>query len=171
MPRCKTGRRRHHEFVDQHQPSAIAKRLKEVDILLINDGEAKLLAGDSSLPRAARKSGDGAASAGHQARRIRRDDFFSRGHRLDSSVSRPGPADRRSAGSRRARATRLPADSWATSLRKASWTVVLTEGACFYGGVMGSFAVERFGTERLQTLTREEIEERFGVFRELTHLE
>jgi hypothetical protein len=36
---------------------------------------------------------------------------------------------------------------------------------------MGSFAVERFGTERLQTLTREEIDERFQIFRELTHLE
>jgi hypothetical protein len=41
----------------------------------------------------------------------------------------------------------------------------------FYGGVMGSFAVERFGTERLQNLNREEIESRFEVFRELTHLE
>jgi len=43
--------------------------------------------------------------------------------------------------------------------------------ALFYGGVMGSFAVERFGTERLQNLTREEIDARFQVFRELTHLE
>jgi len=36
---------------------------------------------------------------------------------------------------------------------------------------MGSFAVERFGTERLQSLTRDEIDERFQIFRELTHLE
>ncbi len=43
--------------------------------------------------------------------------------------------------------------------------------ALFYGGVMGSFAVERFGTERLQSLTRGEIDARFQVFRELTHLE
>ena len=43
--------------------------------------------------------------------------------------------------------------------------------ALFYGGVMGSFAVECFGTERLQSLTRPEIEGRFQVFRELTHLE
>jgi sugar/nucleoside kinase (ribokinase family) len=42
--------------------------------------------------------------------------------------------------------------------------------AMFYGSVMGSFACERFGTERLQELTRGEIDERFGVFRELTHL-
>jgi sugar/nucleoside kinase (ribokinase family) len=43
--------------------------------------------------------------------------------------------------------------------------------ALFYGGVMGSFAVERFGTERLESLTREEIDGRFQIFRELTHLE
>jgi hypothetical protein len=43
--------------------------------------------------------------------------------------------------------------------------------AMFYGSVMGSFAIERFGTERLQVLTREEIEERFNLFRSLTHLD
>ena len=43
--------------------------------------------------------------------------------------------------------------------------------AMFYGGVMGSFAVERFGTERLQQLTREEIDQRFALFRELSHLD
>jgi hypothetical protein len=36
---------------------------------------------------------------------------------------------------------------------------------------MGSFAVERFGTERLQGLSRKEIDDRFKLFRELTHLE
>jgi hypothetical protein len=43
--------------------------------------------------------------------------------------------------------------------------------AMFYGSVMGSLAVERFGTERLQKLTTEEIEKRFAMFRSLTHLE
>jgi hypothetical protein len=41
----------------------------------------------------------------------------------------------------------------------------------FYGGVMGSFAVQRFGTERMQSLTREEIDQRFALFRELSHLD
>ncbi len=41
----------------------------------------------------------------------------------------------------------------------------------FYGGVMGSYACERFGTERLQQLSRAEIDARFDVFRELTHLD
>ena len=43
--------------------------------------------------------------------------------------------------------------------------------AMFYGGVMGSFAVERFGTERLQGVSRDEIEARFELFREISHLE
>jgi sugar/nucleoside kinase (ribokinase family) len=34
--------------------------------------------------------------------------------------------------------------------------------AMFYGSVMGSFAVERFGTERLQQLSRAEIDARFA---------
>jgi len=37
--------------------------------------------------------------------------------------------------------------------------------------VMGSFAVERFGTERIAQLTRKEIDARFTQFRELTHLD
>jgi sugar/nucleoside kinase (ribokinase family) len=43
--------------------------------------------------------------------------------------------------------------------------------AMFYGGVMGSFAVERFGTERLQAVTSAEINERFNLFREISHLD
>jgi len=43
--------------------------------------------------------------------------------------------------------------------------------AMFYGGVMGSFAVEDFGPARLLKLTRPEIEERYKIFRELTHIE
>jgi len=41
----------------------------------------------------------------------------------------------------------------------------------FYGAVMGSFAVEKFGTERTQKLTREEIDARFQQFRALSHLD
>jgi sugar/nucleoside kinase (ribokinase family) len=43
--------------------------------------------------------------------------------------------------------------------------------AMFYGGVMGSFAVERFGTERLQSVSSDEIEARFRLFKEISHLE
>ena len=50
-------------------------------------------------------------------------------------------------------------------------TPAVFKTAMFYGGVMGSFAVESFGTERVQKLTREEIDKRFAKFRELSHLE
>ena len=50
-------------------------------------------------------------------------------------------------------------------------TPAVFKQAMFYGGVMGSFAVERFGTERLQSLIRKEIDERFALFRELSHLD
>ncbi|MDR3772175.1 MAG: PfkB family carbohydrate kinase, partial [Terracidiphilus sp.] len=43
--------------------------------------------------------------------------------------------------------------------------------AMFYGSVLGSYACERFGTERLQQLSRKEIDDRFLIFRELTHLD
>ena len=43
--------------------------------------------------------------------------------------------------------------------------------ALFYGGVMGSFAVEQFGTERFRNLDNKDIEERFQMFRELSHLD
>jgi sugar/nucleoside kinase (ribokinase family) len=43
--------------------------------------------------------------------------------------------------------------------------------AMFYGSVMGSFTCEGFGIDRLQKLTRKEIDDRFILFRELTHLD
>ncbi len=41
----------------------------------------------------------------------------------------------------------------------------------FYGAAMGAFACERFGTERVQALTRGEIDSRFDELRALSHLE
>ncbi|PYV56188.1 MAG: sugar kinase [Acidobacteria bacterium] len=55
--------------------------------------------------------------------------------------------------------------------RKAELNREVLKRALFYGSVMGSFAVEEFGTTRLQNLTREQIDARFQLFRELTHLD
>jgi len=43
--------------------------------------------------------------------------------------------------------------------------------AAVYGSVMGSFAVERFGVERLRRLNPEQIEDRLREFRKLIHFE
>ena len=152
----------------------LEKMLKRVDVLLINDGEAKMLAGDNSLPRAARKvMDDGPARAGHQARRVRRDHLLPRRRicRRTSSLSRARamPMDE-------VRDPTGAGDSFAGGFMGyvASQGEVnrrVLKHAMFYGSVMGSFAVERFGTERLQSLTRDEIDERFKIFRELTHLD
>jgi sugar/nucleoside kinase (ribokinase family) len=43
--------------------------------------------------------------------------------------------------------------------------------AMTYGSVLASFNVEEFGTERIQRLTRDEIDTRFEEFRQMTALE
>ena len=43
--------------------------------------------------------------------------------------------------------------------------------AMIFGSVMASFNVEEFGTERVQRLTQEEINQRFRDFKRFTHFE
>jgi sugar/nucleoside kinase (ribokinase family) len=43
--------------------------------------------------------------------------------------------------------------------------------AMIFGSVMASFNVEEFGTERVQRLTHEEINERFKTFKQMTYFE
>lgn len=148
----------------------LTSTLKEVDILLINDGEAKLLAGDSSLPRAARK----VLEMGPKAVVIKHGEYGATIFFRDGGAPFRAPAlpidevyDPTGAG-----------DSFAggfmgylASQEKDNLDRSVLARAMFYGSVMGSFAVERFGTERLQKLTEDEIRERFELFRCLTHLE
>ncbi len=146
----------------------LLKTLKEVDVLLINDGEAKMLAGDSSLPRAAKK----VLAMGPRALVIKHGEygatlFFEDGHHpfrapalpLDTVQDPTGAGDCFAGGFM----------GYIASQPELSKAVL--KRAMFYGGVMGSFAIERFGTERIQELSREEIEERFKLFRSLTHLD
>ena len=159
-------------FWIQGMRSELVETLKLVNVLLINDGEAKMLAGDTSLPRAARK----VLAMGPQALVIKHGEYGA------TIFFREGAFG---LGSHPFRAPALPieevidptgaGDSFAGGFMGylASQEEINREvlkRALFYGGVMGSFAVERFGTERLQSLTREEIEARFQLFRELTHL-
>jgi len=147
--------------------------LKLINVLLINDGEAKMLAGDNSLPRAARK----VLAMGPQALVIKHGEYGATIFFRDGTFG---------IGTHPFRAPALPieevvdptgaGDSFAggfmgyiASQKELNREVL--KRALFYGGVMGSFAVERFGTERMQSLTRDEIDARFRVFRELSHLE
>ncbi len=154
-------------------PKELAETLKLVNVLLINDTETKMLAHETNLPRAAQK----VLAMGPQALVIKHGEYGA------TIFFREGAFG---VGRHPFRAPALPieevkdptgaGDSFAGGFMGylASQDEVNREvlkRALFYGGVMGSFAVERFGTDRLQSLTREEIDARFQIFRELTHLE
>src|SRR5438552_12687343 len=160
-------------FWIQGAHAELRETLRLVNILLINDGEAKMLAKEPSLPRAARK----VLALGPQALVIKHGEYGA------TIFFREGAFG---VGTHPFRAPALPieevkdptgaGDSFAGGFMGyiASQHMINREvikRALFYGGVMGSFAVERFGTERLQSLTRGEIDARFQVFRELTHLQ
>lgn len=147
--------------------------LAKFDILLINDTETKTIAADPSLPRAAKKVlefGPKALVIKHGeygATIFFRDGAFGLGHHPFRAPALPLDEVRDPTGA---------GDSFAggfmgyiASEKKLSREVL--KRAMFYGSVMGSFAVERFGPERLQDLSRDEIDARFKIFRELTHLD
>ena len=154
----------------------LLKVLRELDVLLINDGEARMLSGESNSVRAAEK----VLAMGPKALVMKHGEygataFFSE-RAFPGSATTPRPF----------RAPALPlaevvdptgaGDSFAGGFygylaSQPELTPAVFRRAMFYGGVMGSFACERFGTERLQGVTREEIDARFELFREISHLD
>jgi sugar/nucleoside kinase (ribokinase family) len=151
----------------------LGETLKLMDVLLINDTETKMMASENSLPRAARK----VLAMGPQALVVKHGEFGA------TIFFREGAFG---IGSHPFRAPALPieevkdptgaGDSFAGGFMgyiasQDELNREVLKRALFYGSVMGSFAVEQFGTERLQSLSREKIEERFQIFRELSHLE
>jgi len=146
----------------------LLETLKEVDILLINDGEAKLLTNENSLVLAARKI----LTLGPRSLVIKHGEYGATIFFGDGSHPFRAPAlpiaevqDPTGAGDTFAGGFM----GYIASQPKLTRSVL--KHAMFYGGVMGSFTVERFGPERLLSLTRDEIEERFQLFRSLTHLD
>jgi sugar/nucleoside kinase (ribokinase family) len=156
----------------------LLKVLQGLDVLLINDGEAKLLAGDANLVRASRKI----LELGPKTLVVKHGEYGATAFFSERSF----PGSKGGSIATPFRAPALPLDQvvdptgagdsfaggvfgYLASQREMSPAVF--RRAMFYGGVMGSFAVERFGTERTQALSREEIDRRFHLFRELSHLD
>ena len=154
-------------------PKELAETLKRVNVLLINDTETKMLAHEKNLLRAATK----VLAMGPKALVVKHGEYGA------TIFFREGAFG---IGAHPFRAPALPIDEVkdptgaGDSFAGGFMGYIASQGevnrevlkrALFYGGVMGSFAVENFGTERLQNLTREEIDARFQVVRELTHLE
>ena len=153
----------------------LAKVLRELDVLLINDGEARMLAGERNLVRAAEK----VLAMGPRTLVVKHGEYGATAFFSDRSFS----------GVKMTHPFRAPAlplaevadptgagDSFAGGFygylaSQPILTPAVFRSAMFYGGVMGSFAVERFGTERLQNVSREEIDQRFKLFKEISHLD
>jgi sugar/nucleoside kinase (ribokinase family) len=137
--------------------------------LIINDEEARMLAEESNLRRAARiimamgpktliiKRGEYGAILFH-------DDcmFYAPGYLLDEVSDPTGAGDTFAGG--------FMGYVAGKGLELASDKLDLKElaRAVIYGSVMGSFCCEEFGVDRFRTLTRAEIDARFQEFRTFT---
>jgi sugar/nucleoside kinase (ribokinase family) len=145
---------------------ALVELLERVDILMVNDAEARQLAGDHNLVRAARwiqergprfvvvKKGEhGAILFGPDWM------FFVPGFPLEVILDPTGAGDSFAGGFVGYMASVDSQDP--EDLRRAM----------VYGSVMGSFAVEKFSVDRFRSLEEREILHRIVEFRELTAFE
>ncbi|HEX6371838.1 MAG TPA: PfkB family carbohydrate kinase [Longimicrobium sp.] len=146
--------------------SRLLALLSRVDLLMVNDAEARQLSGTHNLSRAARwimdrgpryliiKKGEHGAIlfTPHST-------FFAPGYPLEEVFDPTGAGDAFAGGfmAHLAQNGRLEDGD----LRRA----------VVYGSVLGSFAVEKFSVERFKDLTVDEIEERVRHFREMTVFE
>ena len=142
------------------------QRIAVVDALIINDAEARELAGEPNLIRAARKI----LGWGPQMLVVKRGEYGAALFTLDSFFSIPaypledvfdptGAGDSFAGGFMGYMAQADKIDE--PALRRA----------IIYGSVMASYNVEEFSCDRLRKLKAEEIHARFHQFKEFTHFE
>ncbi len=145
---------------------SLLQTLRRVDMLFVNDAEARQLAEEHNVVKAARRI----LGFGPRAVVVKRGEygalFFSGDHVFAASAYPLASLfDPTGAG-----------DSFAGGFmgylaRNRSHAPEVMRRAIVLGGVLASFAVERFSLERLNTLTQDEIRVRYGEFRQLTHFD
>jgi sugar/nucleoside kinase (ribokinase family) len=144
----------------------LLKVLARVDVLLINDAEARMLAREPNLIKAARAI----ATMGPKTVVIKRGEygallvsngqfFFAPAYPLDSVFDPTGAGDTFAGGFMGYLAQQNATD--AAALRRAM----------VRGAAMASFTVEDFSLERLKRLEPREIEERLRIFADMVRLE
>ncbi len=145
---------------------ALKRTIERVDILIINDGEVRMLAGEANLVRAAIKI----RAMGPRVLIVKRGEYGVLTFNEDSIFAAPafpleqvydptGAGDSFAGGfmGHLARANRIE-DS-------------VIRRSIIYGSVMASFDVEEFSLNGLSRLTQTEIDGRFSQFKRLTHFE
>lgn len=153
-------------FWIQGAPDDLRATLKRVDILTINETEARMLSGCHNLVKAAKA----VQALGPRLVIVKRGEYGVISFNGDSVFSVPAYPleevhDPTGAG-----------DSFAGGFmghlaRSGDLTEQNLRRAMVYGSVMASFAVEEFGLERTARLTTSEIEARYREFKNLTHFD
>ncbi|MBI4430466.1 MAG: bifunctional hydroxymethylpyrimidine kinase/phosphomethylpyrimidine kinase [Candidatus Omnitrophica bacterium] len=146
-------------FWIQGRRPALEKVLARIDLLVLNDGEARLLTGETSLVRAARKIQE----KGPAMVVIKKGEhgvmlFYGQQFFVVPAYPLEDVFDPTGAG-----------DTFGGALigylaKQQDYTFESLCRAVTYGSIIASFTVERFGLERLTTLTLPEIEDRLKRF-------
>ena len=146
---------------------ALLKTLKRVNLLFVNDGEARQLTGEHNIVRAARAI----LGMGPQRVVIKRGEYgallFDQDHIFAcpamplADVFDPTGAGDTFAGGFMGMLATSGGNHDIRALRRAM----------VMGSVMASFTVEKFSLERLREVNRKDIHARFAEFKRLTHFE
>ena len=153
-------------FWIEGKEEALRRVVREVDVLLINEGEARLLAKETNLVKAARHI----LNLGPHMVIIKRGEYGAIAFTNDSIFAAPAypletVVDPTGAG-----------DSFAGGFMgylamSEDLSILGYRRAMIVGSVMASFAVESFGLDRLSTLTVQEVRERFQEFWRMTYFD
>ncbi|MFD2915242.1 PfkB family carbohydrate kinase [Psychroserpens luteus] len=137
--------------------------IKNVDVITINDEEARQLTGEYSLVVAARKIHEMGPKyvvikKGEHGALLFHDDnmFYAPALPLEEVFDPTGAGDTFAGG-------------FAGYLAKTEdYSFENMKNAVIYGSTLASFCVEKFGTERMQNLTKDDVEYRLKDFKKLT---
>jgi sugar/nucleoside kinase (ribokinase family) len=146
---------------------SLTAAIAEVDVLVVNDAEIRMLTGESNLARAARAVMDMgpraviAKQGEYGAALFTESGFFALPGFPLEDVRDPTGAGDSFAGGFFGYLDGCERDLSDDELRRAMG----------YGTVLASFNVEEFGTERVSRLTRDEIDARFEELRSMTQFE
>lgn len=145
---------------------SLLKTIEKVNLVIINDAEARQLAGEPNVIKAAQKI----ISWGPSYLIVKRGEYGAAMFTKDTYFAIPAYPleavfDPTGAGDTFAGGFMGYLDSQETLNEDAM------RRAMIFGSVMASFNVEEFGTERVQKLTHDEINERFRAFKRMTHFE
>jgi sugar/nucleoside kinase (ribokinase family) len=147
----------------EHTPDELELVLKRIDVLAINDEEARQLSGEYSLVKAAKKILEKGPSylvikkGEHGALLFHKDKvFFAPALPLEDVYDPTGAGDTFAGG----------LAGYLAESRHISFDKL--KSALIHGANLASFCVEKIGTERMETLERKEIAERLEIFKTLT---